>query len=201
MQFSFKDRPQNLNGYGDQPFTFVDPEVHRVIGHISSMDLIENGEKAAREYWQKKQLGNLVNHAYLKSEFWRQRIPKGPGRQEVLQNFPILTRKDITAQVQKEGSLFGDDKQRSTQTYETTGSTGTPLKVFVCPQNGYYNVVRGLAQYFFDDLPFDENRVEMTPVTRSADLSENGAAQSRQGVGRPIEQSLSERVQQGVGGQ
>ena len=171
MQFSFKDRPQNLNGYGDQPFTFVDPEVHRVIGHISSMDLIENGEKAAREYWQKKQLGNLVNHAYLKSEFWRQRIPKGPGRQEVLQNFPILTRKDITAQVQKEGSLFGDDKQRSTQTYETTGSTGTPLKVFVCPQNGYYNVVRGLAQYFFDDLPFDENRVEMTPVTRSADLT------------------------------
>jgi phenylacetate-CoA ligase len=167
MQFSFKDRPQNLNGYGDQPFTFVDPEAHRVIGHIASMDIIENGEKPAREYWQKKQLGNLVNHAYLKSEFWRQRIPKGPGRQEVLQNFPILTRKDITAQVQKEGSLFGDNKQRSTQTYETTGSTGTPLKVFVCPQNGYYNVVRGLAQYFFDDLPFDENRIKIAPITSS----------------------------------
>ncbi len=133
MSFSFKDRPQNRNGYGDQPFMFVDPEAHRVIGHIASMDLIENGDRAAREYWQKKQFANLVNHAYVQSEFWRQRIPGGPGRREVLQNFPILTRKDITAQAQKEGSLFGDKKQRSAATYETTGSTGTPLKVFICP--------------------------------------------------------------------
>jgi len=170
MQSTFKGRLQNVNGYGDQPFAFLDSEAHRVIGHIASIDLIENGEKRAREYWQKKQLSNLVNHAYLQSEIWRQRIPSGPGRQDVLQNFPILTRKDITAQVQKEGSLFGDKKQGSVETYETTGSTGTPLKVFVCPQSGYYKVVRGLAQYFFDDLPFDENRVQITPLVRAEDL-------------------------------
>lgn len=173
MQSSFKGRPQNVNGHGDQPFTFVDPEAHRIIGHIASIDLIENGEKRAREYWQKKQLSNLVNHAYLQSEIWRQRIPSGPGRQEVLQNFPILARKDITAQAQKEGSLFGDKKQRSTETYETTGSTGTPLKVFVTPQNGYYNTVRSLAQFFFDDLPLDQNRVKITPVFNSAELKKN----------------------------
>jgi phenylacetate-coenzyme A ligase PaaK-like adenylate-forming protein len=170
MQLSFRGRHQNINGYADQPFAFIDPDAHRMLGHIASIDLIEDGDRKAREYWQKKQFANLVNHAFLRSEIWRQRIPSGPGRQDVVQNFPILTRKDIAAQVQKEGSLYGDKKQRSISTYETTGSTGTPLKVFICEQNGYYNSARSLAQMFFDDLPFDENRVELTPVTRFADL-------------------------------
>ncbi len=171
MESSFKGRPQNVNGYGDQPFMFVDPDAHRMLGHIASMDLIENGDRAARQYWQKKQFANLVNHAYVKSEFWRQRIPSGHGRKEVLQNFAILSRKDITAQVQKEGPLAGDKK--TAESYETTGSTGTPLKVFFAPQNAYYNVVRSLAQYFFDELPFDQNRVKITPVFSSADLRKN----------------------------
>ena len=142
-----------------------------MVGHIASIDLIENGDRGARENWQKRQLGNLTNHAYVRSEFWRSRIPPGAARQGVLQNFPILTRKDITLQVQQEGSLFGDKKQRSsTETYETTGSTGSPLKVFVSEQNSYYNTVRSLAQCFIDDLPLDENRVQITPVIRSEDL-------------------------------
>src|SRR5277367_2109316 len=126
MHWSFKGRPQNLNGYADQPFTFLDPDAHRVVGHIASIDMIENGDKRSREYWQKRQLSNLVNHAYNRSELWRQRIPSGAGRQEVLQNFPLLSRKDIASQVKEEGSLF--DQKQSVETYETTGSTGTPLK-------------------------------------------------------------------------
>jgi phenylacetate-coenzyme A ligase PaaK-like adenylate-forming protein len=169
MRSSFKARPQNINGYGDQPFSFLDPYADRTLGHIASIDVIENGDRRAREYWQKKQLGNLVNHAYVRSEFWRQRIPSGAGRQDVLQNFPVLSRKDIASQVQKEGTLFGDKK--SISTYETTGSTGTPLKVFLCEQNAYYNVTRSHAQFFFDDLPLDENRVELTPITGAADLN------------------------------
>jgi phenylacetate-CoA ligase len=169
MQLNFRGRSQNINAYADQPFTFVDPDAHRLLGHIASIDMIENGERRAREYWQKKQLANLVNHAYLRSDFWRQRIPSGAGRQEVLQNFPILARGEIVSQVQKEGSILGDKKQ-SVETYQTTGSTGTPLKVFVCQQSAYYNGVRGLAQFFIDDLPFDENRVEITPAVRLEDL-------------------------------
>src|SRR3569832_205016 len=168
MQSSFKRRLQNVNGYADQPFSFLDPEADKVIGQIASIDLIENGERRAREYWLKKQFSNLVNHAYLRSDFWRQRIPAGAGRQEVLQNFPILSRKDIAAQVRTEGSLLGDKK--ATETYKTTGSTGTPLTVFIAPQNGFYNSVRSLAQFFFDDLPLDEYRVEVTPATRPEDL-------------------------------
>jgi phenylacetate-coenzyme A ligase PaaK-like adenylate-forming protein len=169
MKSGFKDRIQNIGGYGDQPFTFLDPEAHRVVGHIASIDLIENGDRAARENWQKKQLTHLANHACIRSGFWRQRIQAAPGRQDMLAKLPVLTRKDTMAQVQQEGSLF-DKKQGATSTYETTGSTGTPLKVFICEQNGYYNTVRSLAQFFIDDLPLDENRVQITPVIRAADL-------------------------------
>jgi len=178
MQSSFKDRTQNVNGYGDQPFTFLDPDAHRVVGHIASIDLIENGDRGARENWQKKQLGNLTNHAYVRSDFWRQRIPSKVGRQDILLNLPVLTRKDIAMQVRQEGSLFTDKKQSSAGTYETTGSTGTPLKVFVCEQNGYYNTVRSLAQFFIDNLPFDENRVQITPVIRAEELRKKSGLRS-----------------------
>src|SRR3974390_2724934 len=108
MQSSFKGRPQNVNGYGDQPFTFLDPEAHKIISHIASIDLIENGDRAARQNWQRKQLGNLTSHAFVRSEFWRQRLPSGVGRQDILQSSPLLSRKDIGLQVQQEGSLYGD---------------------------------------------------------------------------------------------
>jgi phenylacetate-coenzyme A ligase PaaK-like adenylate-forming protein len=170
MQSSFKGRLQNVNGYGDQPFSFLDSEAHRAIGHIASIDLIENGDKAARENWQSKQLGNLTSHACVRSEFWRSRIPSGVGRQDILSGMPMLTRKEIALQVQKEGSLYGDKKQGTVLTYETTGSTGTPLKVYLSAQNAYYNLIRSHAQFFFDDLPLDENRVELTSVLRAVDL-------------------------------
>jgi len=173
MQSGFKNRAQNVNAYADQPFTFLDPEAHRVVGHIASIDLIENGDRLARESWQKKQLGNLVNHAYVRSNYWRQRIPSGLSRQDMLRHLPILTRKDIVTQVQNEGSLFIDKDQGPVSTYETTGSTGSPLKVFVCPQSGYYNIVRGLAQYFFDNLSLEENRVRIVPITRLEDMQKD----------------------------
>jgi|SRR6476660_10436226 len=31
MQSGFKNRAQNVNAYADQPFTFLDPEAHRVV--------------------------------------------------------------------------------------------------------------------------------------------------------------------------
>jgi len=105
----------------------------------------------------------------VRSDFWRKRIPSGAGKQGNLQSYPVLTRKDTTQQVEQEGSV-ADKKLGTAATYETTGSTGTPLKVFVCEQNGYYNIVRSLAQFFMDDLTLDENRVQITPVIRGADL-------------------------------
>jgi phenylacetate-CoA ligase len=184
MRLNFSERHQNLNGYADEPFDFVESEADRVLGKIVSIDMIENGERRACEYWQKKQLSNLINHAYLRSEFWRQRIPSGAGRRELLQNFPILTRKEITAQVQKEGSLSGDKK--AIQTYETTGSTGTPLKVFIAPQSAFYNGVRSLAQLFFNDLPLNENRVEINSAARSDHLKKTVVYKTGSGWAGPL---------------
>src|SRR5450756_1692840 len=102
MHSSFKDRLQNINGYGDQPFTFLDPEAERIIGHIASTALIENGDRGARENWQRKQLGNLTNPAYARSEFCGRRIPTGVGRQDFLPSLSVLTRTGTALQVQQE---------------------------------------------------------------------------------------------------
>jgi phenylacetate-coenzyme A ligase PaaK-like adenylate-forming protein len=48
----------------------------------------------------------------------------------------------------------------------------------VCQQNGYYNIVRSLAQFFFDNLSLDENRVQISPVMRFEDIKENSRLQS-----------------------
>jgi len=170
MQSDFRNRIQNVNGYGEQPFTFLEPGAHQLIGDIVSIDLIENGDRPARENWQRKQLSNLINHAYVRSNYWRQRIPSGVSRQDILEKMPILTRNDVVRQVQNEGALFVDKRQRVVSSYETTGSTGTPLKVFVCQQAIYYNNVRTIAQIFLDNLSLDENRVQIVPVTRSENL-------------------------------
>jgi phenylacetate-CoA ligase len=173
VQLDFKNRIQNVNGYADSPFSFLEPGAQQLIGDIVSIDLIENGDSAARVNWQRKQLGNLINHAYVRSNFWRQRIPSGVNRQDILGKMPILTRKDVVRQVEDEGALFIDNKQLAVSSYKTTGSTGTPLKVFVCQQAAYYNNVRNLAQMFFDNLSLDENRVHIEPPLRSEELSKS----------------------------
>src|SRR5882757_8975518 len=47
MRFDFKNRPQSINGYSDQPFNFLDSEAHKFAAHIVSIDLIENGDRLA----------------------------------------------------------------------------------------------------------------------------------------------------------
>jgi phenylacetate-coenzyme A ligase PaaK-like adenylate-forming protein len=181
MQLDFRNRTQNRNGYSDKSFNFLDPDAHNCIAHIASIDLIENGDRSARESWQRKQLANLINHSYVRSEFWRRRIPSGWSPQDALRNLPILTRKDIGSQVQNEGSLIPDKAQGGgVSTYETTGSTGTPLKVFISEQNAYYNGVRGLAQFFIDGLPLDRNRIKILSVIRSEEMLRRSNVQDSQ---------------------
>ena len=171
MQSSFKGRLQNVNGYGDQPFTFVDPDAHRVIGHIASIDLIENGEKRAREYWQKKQLSNLVNHAYSELRYLASADSKraGPtGRLAELSDpgaqghhgagakgrFAVRRQKAAKHRDLRDNGLnrYAAESLRLLRKTATTTSSAA------------------LAQYFFDDLPLNENRVQITPLVRAEDL-------------------------------
>jgi phenylacetate-CoA ligase len=80
---------------------------------------------------------------------------------------PIQSRKDITSQIELDGSLLAGDGMTS---YATTGSTGTPVKVYTRPENAYYNGIRSVAQYFFYDLSLDQNFVTIAPVTNLSDL-------------------------------
>jgi phenylacetate-CoA ligase len=169
-------RPVNSNAYADRPFAFLDREAQNDLANIAAINLIENGDRAARERWQSKQLTNLLRHAQARSAVWRSRIPSRMISAGILQHLSIQSRADLSSQAQKEGSLAVASGNAAISTYSTTGSTGAPVKIYVCPENSYYNLIRSLAQYIFNDLTFQENRVQIIPVSRLAILQRNNLA-------------------------
>ena len=114
-----------------------------------------------RKNWQIRQLTNLLKHTKIRSKFWRERLPsrRQSWQPEIFAN---SKRSEIATQVKIEGSLVASDGNATVSSYASTGSTGTPVKVYVCPENGYYNVIRTFAQYFIDDLSLEENWVKLT---------------------------------------
>jgi phenylacetate-CoA ligase len=156
------------DAYDDHPFTFLKHSEQNALANIAAISLIENGGRTARENWQKKQLTNLLRHAHGRSKFWRQRMPSRMINHGILNYLPIQARKDVAAQVELEGPLVTTDGGSPVSSYASTGSTGTPVKVFVCPENGYYTGTRNLAQFFIDNLSLDENFVQIAPPISSA---------------------------------
>jgi phenylacetate-CoA ligase len=167
------ERPLNSNAYNNAPFTFVSQAAHNDLATIMAIDLIENGDRIARENWQNRQLTNLLKHAHSRSKFWRQRMPSRIITHGILKYLPIQTRADVMKQAESEGSLIAADNNKSLSSYATTGSTGTPVKVFVCAENGYYNSIRSLAQYFFNGLSLQENHVQIIPPGSAARLNKD----------------------------
>jgi phenylacetate-coenzyme A ligase PaaK-like adenylate-forming protein len=172
MFSNFTNRPLQSNAYADRPFSFLTPAALEDFANIAAIDLIENGQRAARENWQNKQLTNLLRHAHVRSNFWRQRMPSGPIGHGIIKNLPIQMRADVVKQVELEGCLATSDGT-GPMAYASTGSTGTPVKVFYTPQNSYYNALRGLAQYFFNNLSLECNHVKIGPPS-SLDVLEKG---------------------------
>ncbi len=166
-------RPVNTNAYSDRPFTFLDQAAHNDLANITAIDLIENGDRAARENWQNRQLTNLLRHAQARSNFWRSRMPSRMINHGIIKYLPIQSRADIATQVNNEGSLVATDGKAPPSSYASTGSTVAPVKVYLCPENSYYNVIRSLAQYFINDLSFDENRVSILPASSLTKLNKD----------------------------
>jgi phenylacetate-coenzyme A ligase PaaK-like adenylate-forming protein len=69
-----------------------------------------------------------------------------------------------------EGSLVAGDGNAAVSTYASTGSTGTPIKIYTSHENGYYNFIRSTAQFFIDNLSLEENWVQIVPPTNMAEL-------------------------------
>jgi phenylacetate-CoA ligase len=158
-------RPLNTNAFSDYPFTFLDQAAQIELANITAINLIENGTREARERWQNRQLTNLLKHAQTHSKFWRQRMPSRMINHGILKYLPVQSRKDVATQFTLEGSLVAHDGKTPVSSYASTGSTGTPVQVYVCPENGYYNSIRSLAQYFINNLSLEENRVQIVPVS------------------------------------
>lgn len=149
MPIDYSVYPLNKNAFGSQPFTFLSGPVANALTIISGIDLIENGSLKARDLWQTKQIANLIDHARQRSVFWRKRLPKGGSTLSPLSSLPILSRADLARQIKSEGPLVSSLEGNATTTsYISSGSTGAPVKVFVLPQNGHFNVLRSQYEYF-----------------------------------------------------
>jgi phenylacetate-CoA ligase len=163
-------RPFNSGAYSGRPFTFVDQNIHTDLANIAAINLIERGDRTARETWQNRQLTNLLRHAHSHSKFWRQRMPSRIITHGILKYLPIQSRKDVATQVNLEGSLATQDGKAPILNYASTGSTGTPVAVYVCREIGYYNSIRDTAEFFLNDLTLQDNQVQIAPATSLAKL-------------------------------
>ena len=163
-------RSLHSNAYSDHPFTFLDQAAQNYLANITAIDLIENGDRTARENWQNRQLTNLLRHAHARSKFWCQRMPSRIINHRIMKYLPIQSREDIGIQVALEGSLVANNANAPISSYASTGSTGTPVKVYVSEENGYYNNVRSLVQYFTNGLSLEENLTRISPATSLAAL-------------------------------
>jgi phenylacetate-coenzyme A ligase PaaK-like adenylate-forming protein len=169
-------RSLSSNAYSDRPFAFLDHAAQKDLANITAINLIENGDRTARQNWQNRQLTNLLKHAEARSKFWRQRMPSRMIGHGMMKYLPIQSRQDIATQVEREGALVTTDGNSPISSYASTGSTGTAVKVYICPENGYYNVIRGLAHYFINNLSLNEDRVQIIPATSLAKLEKQSLA-------------------------
>jgi phenylacetate-coenzyme A ligase PaaK-like adenylate-forming protein len=167
MKFDFSKYPINSRAYSERPMAFLDIGPSKILGGIIELALIETGNRAARERWQKAQLRNLLTHASQRSSFWRNRI--GTQRPDSkLAALPILTRAELRQQIEQEGSLLRPTDGLQTFTHATSGSSGIPVQFHLSHMNAQYNDVRYLAQDFIDGKDLSMNRTRFKTAKASA---------------------------------
>jgi phenylacetate-coenzyme A ligase PaaK-like adenylate-forming protein len=141
---------------------FIDQEPKNFLGAVMDLVAIETGDRRAREHWQQKQIDNLLSFAARKSAFWRKRI--GANKAANFERLPILTRADVRAQVETEGSLLAGERIK-TMKHATSGSSGTPIQFFISQMHTEYLGVRSAAQFFIEgrDLTLNSTRLRPEP--------------------------------------
>jgi phenylacetate-CoA ligase len=165
MLFDLSKVELTNRAFSERPMTFVDQESKNFLAAVVDLVAVETGNRTAREYWQQKQLQNLLQHAAQRSEFWRKRLGTKPIKDITLSDLPVLERGDVVKQVETEGSLLPPGGGIATKKFATSGSSGTPATFFVSDMNGHYNTVRTLAQYFMEgrDLTLNRTRIYRAP--------------------------------------
>ena len=95
----------------DLPFAFLDQDALRNLANITAINLIENGDRTARENWQSRQLANLIGHAHSRSDFWRQRLSSDVTKRGIMEDLPMQSRDDVDGQVSLEEVFDGNGWQ------------------------------------------------------------------------------------------
>ena len=168
MALDFSAYPMVDDAFNGAPFHFVPEQAGKLMSLLNEIDLIESGSRVAREIWQNKQLNNILQHARQRSAFWRGRVPDGELQGLTLSQLPILTRLELVKQIAEEGALLSEKDGYAVMLGKmTSGSSGTPVQIFVTPQNANYNGIRSVYEYFKRGWPIDENRTRLdTPKLR-----------------------------------
>jgi phenylacetate-CoA ligase len=165
MILDFSALPFKNRAFSEKPMTFIDQAPRNFLSAIIDLIVIETGNRTAREYWQNKQLQNLLQHAAQRSAFWRKRIGTKRIKDINLSDLPVLTRRDIVKQVENEGSLLPPGGVIQATKHSTSGSSGTPVQFFVSDDNALYNQARSMAQCFMEgrNLTLNRTRFKSAP--------------------------------------
>jgi len=167
MRLNFSEVPLKNRAFSEKPMTFIDQAPKNFLAAIIDLVAIETGNRTAREYWQQKQLQNLLQHAAQRSAFWRERIGTNKINDITLSRLPILTRSEVVKQVATEGSLLPPGERIRIIKHSTSGSSGTPVHFFTSEMNAEYNAVRSAAQCFMEgyDLTLNSTRLRPEPMS------------------------------------
>lgn len=162
MKIDFSQLPFANRAFSEKPLTFCEPPHKEMLASLIELVALETADRKTRERWQAAQLRNLLFHVSQRSAFWRRRIPTKKNVRDVkLSSLPVLTRADVIAQVQSEGSLILRNDPLTAKKNATSGSSGTPVEFFVSDMNARYNTARSIAQHLIDGKPFSLNRTKL----------------------------------------
>ncbi len=152
------------DAFSTNPFTVLNQECQDDLATCLALHLLENGGRLPRENWQIAQIKNLLAYAKANSRFWNDRIPDTSSLSNAFQQIPILSREELNLQVSVEGPLSRAFSGDEISPYQSTGSTGIPVKIFTTRNNSRYNSLRSLAQYLIENRSFAFNRIFIKPT-------------------------------------
>ena len=108
---------------------------------LRTIEQIEFADARTRHRCQQESLRGVIEFAREQSGFWAARLPAGD---VALKRLPLLSRRQLRAQIEQEGALRLPAEHGGAVANTTSGSTAEPLRFFVSELNTFYNAARYL---------------------------------------------------------
>lgn len=186
MDFGLFDDLLKKDAFGANPSTILNPQERDIFGLVMEVLLVETSGHASWANWQRGQLNTLVEQISRRSKFHANRLAAFRTGKKQLSEIPVQTRQDTIEQVKTEGALIRPADRLPTSLRSTTGSSGTPIKLYSTPINAKYISIRNLANEFQRNHDFRLNfvRIPLNPkVGDPSAVLEMGSVSNQQ---RPL---------------